>query len=202
MNPYLEQDDAWHDFHKSFMPAMSEALVSQVRPKKIVMLVRSTGSELLCCVEIRDRETRETITRIELLDPSHKRPGLDRELYLSMRSEILQSSVHFVELDLLRGGIRLPFKDLPGCDYYALVSRADQRPRSEVWPLTLRDALPMIPVPRRAPDPDARLNLRAILDRVYDAAGYEDYIYRGAPEPPLYPEDAAWAQQFVPKEPL
>jgi hypothetical protein len=32
MNPYLEQDDAWHDFHEKFLPAIAERLVPQVRP--------------------------------------------------------------------------------------------------------------------------------------------------------------------------
>src|SRR4051794_15353123 len=38
MNPYLEQDDAWHDFHEKFLPAVAEALVPQVRPGYIVKL--------------------------------------------------------------------------------------------------------------------------------------------------------------------
>lgn len=38
MNPYLEQDDAWHDFHERLMPALAEALLPQVRPRYIVKL--------------------------------------------------------------------------------------------------------------------------------------------------------------------
>ncbi len=38
MNPYLEQDDAWHDFHEKIIPAISERLVPQVRPKYIVKI--------------------------------------------------------------------------------------------------------------------------------------------------------------------
>ena len=67
-----------------------------------------------------------------------------------------------------------------------------------LWPLGLRDPLPTIPIPLRAPDPDARLDLQAVLHRAYDAAGYEDYIYAGTPEPPLDPEIAAWARRFLP----
>ena len=26
MSPYLEQDDVWHDFHKSFLPRLAEVL--------------------------------------------------------------------------------------------------------------------------------------------------------------------------------
>jgi hypothetical protein len=36
MNPYLEHADVWHDFHEKFVPAVSDALVPQVRPNFIV----------------------------------------------------------------------------------------------------------------------------------------------------------------------
>ena len=57
--------------------------------------------------------------------------------------------------------------------------------------------LPSVPVPLRHPDPDATLNLKAVLDRVYDAAGYEDYIYSGTPQPPLNEPEALWAAQHA-----
>jgi hypothetical protein len=60
--------------------------------------------------------------------------------------------VHYIEIDLLRGGLRMPADEMAECAY-----------------------------------------------RVYDAAGYADYIYRGAPQPRLHPDDAAWARPFVPK---
>jgi len=68
-------------------------------------------------------------------------------------------------------------------------------------PLTLagaRDPLPILPIPLRAPDPNARLDLQAVLHRLYDEAGYADYIYTGTPQPPLSAEDDAWARSLVP----
>ena len=38
MNPYLEEDFFWQDFHLEFLPALRQRLVIQVRPKYIVML--------------------------------------------------------------------------------------------------------------------------------------------------------------------
>jgi hypothetical protein len=38
MNPYVEQDAIWSDFHLDFLPAVRARLVAQVRPKYIVML--------------------------------------------------------------------------------------------------------------------------------------------------------------------
>jgi len=151
-------------------------------------------------VEIRDRRNRELVTVIELLSPTNKRPGPDREQYLAKRRQLFASNVHLVEIDLLRGGPRLPLEDLPDCDYYVAVGRVTDRPRVGICPLRLRDPLPTIPIPLQAPDPDARLDLQQALHDVYDAAGYEDYIYTGQPQPPLHPEDAAWAREFVPEQ--
>ncbi len=36
MNPYLEQDDAWHNFHQQFIPLVGQMIVPQVRPSYIV----------------------------------------------------------------------------------------------------------------------------------------------------------------------
>jgi hypothetical protein len=38
MNPFLEQEAFWQDFHLAFLPAIRGRLVAQVRPKYIVML--------------------------------------------------------------------------------------------------------------------------------------------------------------------
>jgi hypothetical protein len=150
-------------------------------------------------IEVRGREDRQLVAVVELLSPANKKPGPDREQYVYKRRQLIASTAHLVEIDLLRGGPRLPLEDLPPCDYYALVSRYEERPAVGVWPIRLRDPLPDIPVPLRAPDPDARLDLQAILNTVYDAAGYGDYVYDGIPQPPLPQQDTAWARDLIPK---
>jgi len=149
-------------------------------------------------LEIRDRNRAQLITIIELLSPSNKLKERDREQFLAKREQLLESTTNLIAIDLLRGGPRLPWKALSPCDYYVVVSQASERPEAGFWPLRLRDPLPVIPVPLAPGDPPASLNLKQILDRVYDSAGYGFYIYRSAPEPALSAEDAAWAQQFLP----
>jgi hypothetical protein len=151
-------------------------------------------------LEIRDRDNEEVVTVIELLSPSNKSPGKDREHYLAKRDEILWSGVHLVEIDLLRAGRRPPIEGLPPCAYYVMVSRAEPRPDVGLWPVGLRDALPPVPVPLRDPHPDARLDLQAALHQAYDSAGY-DNIYRHAIDPPLSADDAGWAARHVPTRP-
>lgn len=111
---------------------------------------------------------------------------------------MLRSRTNFVELDFLRGGPRLPVGGLPPCDYYALVSRAERRPRVDIWPWGLRDPMPIILIPLRAGDPDVRLDLKAAPDRINDEQRHARTAFAHPPVPRLAPDDAAWAAQFVP----
>jgi hypothetical protein len=79
-----------------------------------------------------------------------------------------------------------------------MVSRSNERPRVGVWPIGIRSPLPEIPVPLLPTHADARLDLQAMVHQLYDAGGYEDYIYDGHPNPPLRGADAAWAAGIVP----
>jgi hypothetical protein len=138
-------------------------------------------------LEVRDRLGRDLITLVELLSPANKRGGADREQYIAKRERLLQTTAHFVEIDLLRGGRPMPLENRPRCDYSVLVSRAEARPRAGFWPIRLRQRLPVIPIPLLPGDLDAKIDLQEILDHVYDATGYEDFIYAGRPDPPLPP---------------
>jgi hypothetical protein len=247
MNPWLEHEDAWHDFHESFVTLARDVLNAQVGENYIVKVDQhiylhdapngtprfigrsdvslasprdpispTSGATLLApahamfptedseeesFLEIRDRQRRQLVTVIELLSPANKKPGDNRGQYLAKRHRIRQSTAHLVEIDLLRGGLRPPMEEMPKCDYYALVSRYEDRPRAGVWPIQLRDPLPRIPVPLRAPDTDVFLDLQDMLHRIYDAAGFRKYIYDTPPDPPLGPQDTAWANQFLPGNP-
>jgi hypothetical protein len=144
-------------------------------------------------IEIRDRESQELTTVIEILSPTNKASGSDREQYLGKRNVILAGNTHLVEIDLLRGGDRMPVEDLPASDYLVMVSRSYERPRVELWPVSLRERLPTIPIPLRHGDRDATINLQQLLHEQYDAAGYDDYVYRGHPQPPLPDAQVEWA---------
>lgn len=148
-------------------------------------------------LEIRDRQDRDLITVIEILSPANKKPGADREQYLAKRARVLRSEANFVEITLLRGGPRMPIEDAKECPYSILVSRVEDRPNVNYWPIELREPLPKTPIPLRAPHRFFELDLQSVLHGVYDRAGYQDYIYQETPEPPLSPEDAAWAASLL-----
>jgi hypothetical protein len=152
-------------------------------------------------VQFRDHSDRELVAVLELLSPANKYLGPDREQYLAKRMQILNGPAHLIEIDLLRGGPLLPADDRPDCSYSVLVSRVEDRFDAAFWPIALRERLPVILVPVRSPDSDARLDLQAVLDRIYDDAGHADYIYEGTPHSRLDSDDAGWAGQFLPLPP-
>jgi hypothetical protein len=149
-------------------------------------------------LEIQDRRNRHVVTFVTLLSPSTKALGANRDDYMAMRRQVFAGMTNLVEIDLSRGGTRPTPPKSPACDYTVFVSRYERRATVEFWPLSLRRPLPVVPIPLRPPDPDVHLELQAVLHRAYDAADYGKYIYSETPEPPLTPDDAAWARQFVP----
>ncbi len=146
---------------------------------------------------LRDTRSRDVITVIEVLSPSNKM-GDSRVQYLRKRRELLRSATHFVEIDLLRGGPRMPVRGVTPSDYRVMVSRQPDRPNVQVWRIGLRDLLPTVPIPVRTGEPDLRLELKPLVDEVYDKGGYEYLLYAFPPDPPLTPADAEWAGPFVP----
>ena len=64
---------------------------------------------------------------------------------------------------------------------------------ASVWPVGLREPLPEIPIPLAGDDPDVWLDLKPILDAVYDGGAYRYRLYDSPPDPPLLGDDAAWA---------
>lgn len=169
------------------------------------MPVKSTVSlELpleLFSVEIRTAGDEILVTSIEILSPVNKQRGHDAQLdYLRKRRDLLRSSAHLVEIDLLRGGVRPPLNQpVPLASYYVMMSRATHRPHVSVWPIALNARLPVLPIPLLEPDPDVMLDLGAVVASVYERGGYDARIDYRTPVPPpaLAEEEAAWVEQLL-----
>jgi hypothetical protein len=153
-------------------------------------------------LEIRERGTHRVVTVIEILSPANKIKGTPRyQQFIRKRTEVLNSDVHWIEIDLLRAGTR--WELVPGpSDYCIVLSRVEGRqtehPTAEAWLFNLPDPLPMVAVPLRAPHPDVALDLQRALNSVYDRAGYGLSVdYTQAPEPPLPVERLAWAEALL-----
>ena len=147
----------------------------------------------------------KVVTHLEVLSPSNKQQ--DRTAYITKRARLLRSDTNLVEIDLLRGGRRMPVDGLPACDHVVLVARVGERgdgvtkpDRVGLWPIGLRERLPTIPIPLLTEDGDVALDLQAAFDRTYDEAGFGRAargLYEQPVEPPLEGEDRAWAEALV-----
>ncbi len=148
-------------------------------------------------IEIYDARSRAVIATIEVLSPVNKAGGPKRAAFMAKRRAVMASPAHWIEIDLLRAGERPP--EVAGkSDYYALLKRGGQPGPFEVWYCNLRDPLPTIAVPLRAPFPDVPLDLQAALTDAYAEARYDDQLaYATVPPPPLLPADTAWATARV-----
>lgn len=137
------------------------------------------------------------LTTIELLSPANKRKrGIDE--YREKRCNFLLSKIHFVEIDLLRGGERPGWEvnDPPiDTDYLLLVNRYNIPHRnSEIWDVALNAALPTLPIPLLQADPDVALNMQTVFENIYRRAVYDrriDYT-QSIPPPKLRPAIQTW----------
>lgn len=137
MDPYLEGRE-WISVHTELSSEIARQLVPKLRPKYTVRTTRRFFNESgdgyhvkkqhgtvkesfaplqraaamfahapYVTIEIRSVLKRNIITIIDLLAPTNKR-GEGRKQYLQRRQWILSSSIHLIEIDLLRKGDRLP----------------------------------------------------------------------------------------------
>jgi hypothetical protein len=249
MDPYLEAQPFWADFHMAMILAMKIALNKRVpkrysvwtdihvwihepgsmvrrrpvRPDAFLVTDdaadkanletttavmsapamatlptrRRTGNRYL---KIKETRTDRVVTVVELLSPANKKPGADRDDYLTKRNLNFAEQINLVELDLLRGGKRMPMgrPSPPDAEYFTLVCRGMDFPKTGIWPMHLRDPLPDVPVPLDPEDDVVMLPLQECLAVAYDNGSYERTIEYSKPaKPPLPPRDAAWARELV-----
>ena len=137
------------------------------------------------------------VTCIEVLSPSNKRPGTEGwELYQRKRQSLLLGNVNLMEIDLLRGGQRMPMLDpWPDSPYTLLVARARAQ-LCRVWRAHYRRPLPLVPVPLAKPDSDIPVDLQPMIDEIYQRFRYLRSIDYNKPlTPPLDAAETGWLKQ-------
>ncbi len=150
-------------------------------------------------LKVIDTIDRQVVTTIELLSPVNKTKGSSaQEEFLRKRKRILSSSTHWLEIDLLRDGVRPPDVPTTG-EYNAVLRRARIPDRMEAWFMSLRTPLPTIAVPLRPPFEDVPLDLQEVVETVYERYRYDtgiDYTEE-PPPPPLREDDASWVRERI-----
>ncbi|HIQ05115.1 MAG TPA: DUF4058 family protein [Anaerolineae bacterium] len=150
-------------------------------------------------LEIREPASGKVVAVIELLSPTNKQPGTGRRLYEEKRLLMAISTTHLVEIDLLRAGEPMTVRgDGRKAHYRILVSRANRRPLADLYAFNVRDPIPVFSLPLQPGDEEPLVDLGALLQLLYDRAGYDLRIdYRQEPAPPLEGDDAAWADALL-----
>jgi hypothetical protein len=153
-------------------------------------------------LEIRSNKGKRLVTAVEVLSRSNKKPGdSGRTAYLQKQNEYLASSVNVVEIDLLRTGAHttaFPADRLPGrgaYDYHVSILVPTAPQYHFFAPIRLPDRLPTIPTPLDWDVQPVAVDLQAVFDQSYDGGGYPELIdYRQPCDPPLTPDQQAWAE--------
>jgi hypothetical protein len=151
-------------------------------------------------LEVREASTHRVVTAIELLSPKNKQPGKGRTQYEEKRQKLLSSPTHLVEIDLIR-----KFKPMalggttPTSDYRILVSRSPQRPKAALYAFNLQDEIPLFPLPLQADEAEFPVDLKLLLDNLYDAGAYAQQIdySQAVPEPKLSIADREWCDRIL-----
>jgi hypothetical protein len=157
---------------------------------------------------VRRGDPSQVVTTIEVLSPSNKdRGNPGHGLYRKKQRQILESTTHLVEIDLLRQGehtvaVAREMLDAGGnWDYVVSLHRAGHGRCFETWPVPLRRRLPRFCVPLVGKDRDVVVDLQRVLQRCYDQFDYASEIdYRLDPVVPLREDDAEWANLLLQKK--
>jgi hypothetical protein len=219
MDPFLEHPAFFPDLHGSMHVYIREALQASLPPpyfavvKERLWVETSTRyvepdtdvireSYVEICTRLSEDDER-IVAAIEILSLSNKTPGeKGQDAYLEKQREVLGSSVHLVEIDLLRGGEHTTPMDLGRLrqkagpfDYHVSVHRFDQPGRFFVYAWKLDAALPEIAIPLLPGDGPVLLDLQAVFTRCYDTGPYRRRVRYDAARlvPPLDTERTAWA---------
>lgn len=169
--------------------------VATLEPVTIPLVIEEASRETY--IEVLHRPERALVTVIEVLSPSNKE-GDGRVLYLAKRNALLMQDVSVVELDFLLGGRRLPLAGAyPPGDLFALVSRSGNRPACDIYGWPIRNPLPAISIPLRAPDGDVILSLAEVFHTAYERGRYRRSIDYAIPPAlaNLSPHDLEWVQR-------
>ena len=206
MDPYLERN--WLDVRADLV-ALARSAVNELLPEDLVARMNERRVNLgpeaqergKTFITILDSDGETLVTVIEFLSPADKF-GDGEEQYRRARDELMAAKVNGVEVDLVRQGawrsllapVVVPAE--ANNTYRAVVRRTPYR-NVELYPFSLRRALPKLSIPLRLKDPEIVLDLQALVDQAYRNGRYDRTDYSKDCRPPLEGEDALWADQIL-----
>ncbi|MFN4033573.1 MAG: DUF4058 family protein, partial [Fimbriimonadales bacterium] len=143
---------------------------------------------------------------IELLSPTNTTPNaVGRNHYLEKQQQLLHSTAHLMEIDLLHYGVHTVFLPREAIladgewDYLVALHKAGWGGvQGDVWRIALEQRLPRVSVPLLPEDGAVAVDLQEALDRVYVEGRFDRKVdYTQPPPVPLSEEQQAWVQQTL-----
>ena len=180
-------------------PTKTNVLVAEPATEPLKVIIPMPAMVKVLSLQIRGVVSQELVTAIEILSPANKPSGKGRETYLQKRQNVLASYTHLVEIDLLRNWQPMPFfGEGIQSDYRILVSRANHRPRADLYAFNIPDNIPKFPIPLKSEDVEPVVDLQPLLESIYEYASYALSInYNQQPTPPFTEKDANWADNLL-----
>ncbi len=157
-------------------------------------------------LEIRSAKGKRLVTAFEVVSVTNKRAGeKGRKTYQDKQHEYWLSDVNLVEIDLLRRGphvtatpLALLHQKLGEFDYHVSVVLPGGRPSHYAAGIKLADRLPAIGIPLDPGAPPITIDLQPMIDLAYDRGRYPELLnYREPCDPPLTPDQQAWAEDVL-----
>jgi hypothetical protein len=228
MDPFLESPEIWPGLQHCLAVEIATVLNQQATPPYFADPVAKTvkheiemevytedgtqetlrfqGHSKLWSVHLYVIATKEPVTSIQILGPYDKRKDQGLSNYRRKRTNLLKSTAHFIEIDLLREGQR------PGCqkneslldtDYVFTLSRYEvgKQRDIEVVQVALCDPLPKLTVPLHHIHGEVQLDMGAVIHTIYQnmCYGWRIDYQQPVPPPKLRPPMAEWIRQHLPQ---
>ena len=219
MDPYLEDEKIWPDFHHALVSALYQTLLPNLTDRyraRIAQRHYVTEQALFTSIirdehheefiEVRQRTDGRLVTLLDVVSPANKTLAVARQAYLDKRHDAKSAGASMVEIDLvLQGQPTLDYSrdGLPDWDYAVTVTRCTQPDRFEIYTATLQKKLPRFRLPLATDDRDAVLDLQTTFTRSYDQGGFCARIeYGHDPVTTLSDEDRKWLNDWLKQQKL
>lgn len=214
MDPYLEDDKLWPEFHHALVAGLYQALLPNlvdryrarvgqrhyvVEQALFTSIIRDEHHEEF--IEVRQRSDGRLVTLLDVVSPANKTLSAARSAYLTKRQEAKNCGASLVEIDLvLQGQPTLEYsrEGLPDWDYAVTVTRCTQPERFEIYTATLQKKLPRFRLPLAPDDRDSVLDLQTVFTRCYDQGAFGGKIdYDRDPVTTLADDDRKWLRDWL-----
>ena len=182
------------------IPAAGAAAVATSAVEDYAIRVRMPREVKVTWLRVEAMPDQKIVTIIEVLSPTNKAPGRERQRYERKRQAIVGSGANLVEIDLLRGGESMPLETPPpASDYRILVCQGWQRPGALLYPFSVQQSIPPFLLPLLPEDEPLQVDLGPIINGMHHTARYGQVArYHELPPEPAFGADVGeWVTERV-----